>query len=223
MYGVECKRTDAPRMTPSIRNAIEDGGLVRVVVIYLGRKATASQNRWRSFPCRHSHTASRCFPVERESGESWWLSRNRGVNHVTGMHPVSDGGQGRNRTTRVTTGAGNQILVRKSRVTSKVTPPFFGAFPNRTTDSGNSCRAPTARFAQPNCTRDALDRRLPLINGMALPVRNSRERLPSPTWTGSRPGCPGPTDPTSGIRMRARRCSSSSSASSIDRRRRSGH
>lgn len=38
MYGVECKRTDAPRMTPSIRNAIEDVGLERVVVIYPGHK-----------------------------------------------------------------------------------------------------------------------------------------------------------------------------------------
>jgi hypothetical protein len=38
MYGVECKRTDAPRKTPSIRNAIEDVGLVRVVVIYPGQK-----------------------------------------------------------------------------------------------------------------------------------------------------------------------------------------
>jgi hypothetical protein len=38
MYGVECKRTDAPRMTPSIRNAIEDVGLERVVIIYPGQK-----------------------------------------------------------------------------------------------------------------------------------------------------------------------------------------
>lgn len=38
MYGVECKRADAPRMTPSIRNAIEDVGLERVVIIYPGQK-----------------------------------------------------------------------------------------------------------------------------------------------------------------------------------------
>jgi uncharacterized protein len=38
VYGVECKRTDAPRMTRSIRNAIEDVGLERVVVIYPGQK-----------------------------------------------------------------------------------------------------------------------------------------------------------------------------------------
>jgi hypothetical protein len=38
MYGVECKRTDAPRMTRSIRNAIEDLGLERVAVIYPGQK-----------------------------------------------------------------------------------------------------------------------------------------------------------------------------------------
>jgi uncharacterized protein len=38
MYGVECKRSDAPRMTPSIRIAIEDVGLEQVAVIYPGRK-----------------------------------------------------------------------------------------------------------------------------------------------------------------------------------------
>jgi predicted AAA+ superfamily ATPase len=37
LYGVECKRTDAPRMTPSIRIATEDLGLSRVAVIYPGR------------------------------------------------------------------------------------------------------------------------------------------------------------------------------------------
>ncbi len=37
-FGVECKRCDAPRMTPSIRNALEDLGLRRVVVIYPGEK-----------------------------------------------------------------------------------------------------------------------------------------------------------------------------------------
>ena len=41
LYGVECKRADAPRMTPSIRIAIEDLGLERVAVIYPGAKRYA--------------------------------------------------------------------------------------------------------------------------------------------------------------------------------------
>jgi len=37
-YGVECKRTDSPRLTPSIRIAIQDLGLERVWIIYPGEK-----------------------------------------------------------------------------------------------------------------------------------------------------------------------------------------
>jgi hypothetical protein len=35
---VECKRADAPRLTPSIRIALEDLGLERIAVIYPGNK-----------------------------------------------------------------------------------------------------------------------------------------------------------------------------------------
>lgn len=38
LYGVECKRTDTPRLTPSIRHALTDLGLARVAVIYPGPK-----------------------------------------------------------------------------------------------------------------------------------------------------------------------------------------
>lgn len=38
LLGVECKRTDAPRMTPSIRIALEDLGLSRVAVVYPGSR-----------------------------------------------------------------------------------------------------------------------------------------------------------------------------------------
>jgi uncharacterized protein len=38
LVGIECKRTDTPCMTPSIRIALEDLGLDRVVVIYPGTK-----------------------------------------------------------------------------------------------------------------------------------------------------------------------------------------
>ncbi|MBI2960771.1 MAG: ATP-binding protein, partial [Betaproteobacteria bacterium] len=36
MFGVECKRVDAPAMTPSIRIAMEDLGLERIAVVYPG-------------------------------------------------------------------------------------------------------------------------------------------------------------------------------------------
>mgnify|MGYP002065443197 FL=1 len=35
-YGVECKRTDAPRITPSIRIALDDLNLKHLYVIYPG-------------------------------------------------------------------------------------------------------------------------------------------------------------------------------------------
>ncbi len=38
LLGVECKRTDTPRLTPSIRIAIEDLGLDRVAIVYPGTK-----------------------------------------------------------------------------------------------------------------------------------------------------------------------------------------
>jgi len=38
LLGVECKRQDAPRMTPSIRVALSDLGLARVAVVYPGTK-----------------------------------------------------------------------------------------------------------------------------------------------------------------------------------------
>ena len=38
LVGIECKRADAPRMTSSIRIALEDLGLERVVVLYPGAK-----------------------------------------------------------------------------------------------------------------------------------------------------------------------------------------
>ncbi len=38
LYGIECKRKDAPRMTPSIRVALQDLELAKVVVLYPGSK-----------------------------------------------------------------------------------------------------------------------------------------------------------------------------------------
>ena len=38
LFGVECKRADAPRLTPSIRIALDDLGVERVVIVYPGGK-----------------------------------------------------------------------------------------------------------------------------------------------------------------------------------------
>jgi predicted AAA+ superfamily ATPase len=38
LFGVECKRADAPRLTPSMRIALDDLKLERVVVVYPGSK-----------------------------------------------------------------------------------------------------------------------------------------------------------------------------------------
>ena len=38
MYGLECKRADAPTMTPSMRIALDDLKLERIIVIYPGEK-----------------------------------------------------------------------------------------------------------------------------------------------------------------------------------------
>jgi uncharacterized protein len=38
MFGVECKRVDAPRLTPSMRIALSDLGLERIAVVYPGER-----------------------------------------------------------------------------------------------------------------------------------------------------------------------------------------
>ena len=48
--GVECKRTDAPRVTPSMRIALEDLHLDRVLVIYPGSKRFALADRIEAVP-----------------------------------------------------------------------------------------------------------------------------------------------------------------------------
>jgi len=50
LFGVECKRADAPRMTPSIRTALVDLGLERVAVIYPGSKRYAIADRVEAVP-----------------------------------------------------------------------------------------------------------------------------------------------------------------------------
>jgi len=50
LFGVECKRVDAPRLTPSIRIALADLGLERVAVVYPGSKRYALSDRVEAVP-----------------------------------------------------------------------------------------------------------------------------------------------------------------------------
>ena len=50
LLGVECKRSDAPRLTPSIRFAQEDLGLERVSVVYPGAKRYRLADRVEAVP-----------------------------------------------------------------------------------------------------------------------------------------------------------------------------
>lgn len=50
LFGVECKRVDAPRMTPSMRIALADLGLERIAVIYPGTRRYALADRVEAVP-----------------------------------------------------------------------------------------------------------------------------------------------------------------------------
>ncbi len=50
LYGVECKRTDAPRMTRSIRTALTDLSLERVAIVYPGTQRFAVADRVEAVP-----------------------------------------------------------------------------------------------------------------------------------------------------------------------------
>lgn len=50
MFGVECKRTDAPRMTPSIKTALLELGLERVAIVYPGTKRYSLQDGVEAVP-----------------------------------------------------------------------------------------------------------------------------------------------------------------------------
>jgi predicted AAA+ superfamily ATPase len=50
LLGVECKRSDAPRMTPSIRNAVDELGLKQVAVLYPGNKRYPIADRVAAVP-----------------------------------------------------------------------------------------------------------------------------------------------------------------------------
>ena len=61
LLGVECKRVDAPRMTPSIRIALEDLELARVAVLYPGPKRYPLGDRVEAVPLRTLGTGEQVF------------------------------------------------------------------------------------------------------------------------------------------------------------------
>ncbi|MCA1766265.1 MAG: ATP-binding protein [Desulfobulbaceae bacterium] len=52
LFGIEIKRTDTPRLTPSIRIALDDLGLKRVLVVYPGNKRFPLADRVEAVPLR---------------------------------------------------------------------------------------------------------------------------------------------------------------------------
>lgn len=62
LLGVECKRADAPRLTPSIRVALEDLGLAKVAVVYPGSKRYSLSDRVEVVPLNALAEPGRLFP-----------------------------------------------------------------------------------------------------------------------------------------------------------------
>lgn len=63
LLGIECKRTDTPRITSSIRIALEDLGLQRVVVLYPGTKRFPISNEVEAVPLRLISTNTPLFNI----------------------------------------------------------------------------------------------------------------------------------------------------------------
>jgi predicted AAA+ superfamily ATPase len=61
LFGVECKRTDTPRVTPSIRIALDDLGLDRVAVVYPGEKRFSLTDRVEVVPLQELATLGSLF------------------------------------------------------------------------------------------------------------------------------------------------------------------
>ena len=62
LYGVECKRADAPRITPSIRNALDDVGLAGVAVLYPGAQRFRLSDRVEVVPLAALGRGEALFP-----------------------------------------------------------------------------------------------------------------------------------------------------------------
>jgi len=61
LLGVECKRADAPRLTPSIRIALDDLGLERVAVVYPGARRFQVADRVEAVPIETLADPGRLF------------------------------------------------------------------------------------------------------------------------------------------------------------------
>ena len=61
LLGVECKRTDSPQVTPSIRIAIEDLGLERVAIVHPGNRRYRLDDRVEAVPLRALVAAGALF------------------------------------------------------------------------------------------------------------------------------------------------------------------
>jgi len=61
LLGVECKRADVPRLTPSIRTALVDLGLERVAVIYLGVKRYSLAEKVEAVPFQAIGNSKKIF------------------------------------------------------------------------------------------------------------------------------------------------------------------
>jgi hypothetical protein len=75
MLGVECKRADAPRLTPSIRMALENLGLERVAIVYPGTKRFTVADRVEAVPLESLAEPGRLFPAR--AGRRTGGGRNR--------------------------------------------------------------------------------------------------------------------------------------------------
>ena len=62
LYGVECNRADAPRITPSIRNALVDVGLPRVAILYPGAQRFQLSDRVEVVPLSALRRCEALFP-----------------------------------------------------------------------------------------------------------------------------------------------------------------
>ena len=65
LVGVECKRADAPRVTRSIRIALEDLGLTRVAIVYPGSRRFALDDHVEAVPLRTLGSGEPIWPTGR--------------------------------------------------------------------------------------------------------------------------------------------------------------
>jgi hypothetical protein len=63
LFGVECKRADAPRLTPSMRSALQDLGPERIAVIYPGAKRYPIAERVDAVPLGSLASPGGVFPA----------------------------------------------------------------------------------------------------------------------------------------------------------------